>query len=39
MTAARERLVKAYVNLIKTGKLTIDKVPATLKEDVEKALQ
>lgn len=35
---ARERLVKAYVNLIKAGKLTIDNVPVVLREDVGKAL-
>ena len=34
----RERLVKAYVNLIKSGKLTLDNVLVMLREDVEKAL-
>ena len=32
---AKERLVKAYVSLIKAEKITIDKVPTVLKEDVE----
>ena len=35
---SRERLVKAYVNLIKSGKLTLDNVLVMLREDVEKAL-
>ena len=35
---ARERLVKAYANLIKAGKLTIDNVPVILREDAGKAL-
>ena len=35
---AKERLIKAYVSLIKSGKLTIDNVPPVLKEDVEKLI-
>ncbi len=35
---AKERLVKAYVSLIKAKKITIDKVPTVLKEDVEKLI-
>ena len=35
---AKERLVKAYVSLIKSGKLTLDNVLVVLREDVGKAL-
>lgn len=35
---AKERLVKAYVSLIESGKLTIDNVPNVLKADVEKLI-
>ena len=35
---AKERLVKAYVSLIKSGKLTIDNVHTVLKADVEKLI-
>lgn len=35
---AKERLVKAYVSLIKAEKITIDKVPTVLKADVEKLI-
>lgn len=32
---AKERLIKGYASLVTSGRLTIDKVPASLKEDVE----
>ena len=35
---AKERLVKAYVSLIESGKLTMDNVPTGLKADVEKLI-
>ena len=35
---AKERLIKAYVSLIKAGRLTIDNVPSVLKADVEKLI-
>lgn len=35
---AKERLIKAYVSLIESGKLTIDNVPTVLKADVEKLI-
>ena len=35
---AKERLIKAYMNLIETGRLTIDNVPTVLKEDIEKLI-
>lgn len=35
---ARERLIKAYTNLVKQGKITIDVVPESIRADVEAAL-
>ena len=36
---AHERLVRGYVNLVKSERLTIEQVPARFRDEVEEALQ
>lgn len=36
---ARERLIKAYTNLVKQGKITINSVPESIRADVDAAVQ
>ena len=35
---ARERLIRAYTNLVRQGKITIDSVPESIRADVEAAV-
>jgi len=36
---AHERLIKGYVNLVKSGRMTIQQVPEKYREEVEEAIQ
>lgn len=35
---ARERLVKGYVNLVRSGRITLEDVPEKYRQEVEEAL-
>lgn len=35
---ARERIIRGYVNLVKSGRLELDRVPERYRNEVEQAL-